>query len=261
MMLSDWFQASKSYCYWLADANTHKQAVKESGFGFDDSVPLFSGPVFESAKALSPWLVPVSEQLLSVKGEVLDLGVGIQTTAELEPLLEHLRSLLLASYEGEEMVFRFYDTQVIGPMLAAMEQSEVNSLLGNIEQLAIVDEHLTCYVNRSQVEFSLNSDIWWKVQPHHLSALYNENTHAKSIERRWWNLFPKMMERLENPNDVIRNALKKAQERGYPQDQMEACVLVEVTRQTQTHLSELSQPFHLNLEELKELESLKEVWT
>jgi hypothetical protein len=60
---------------------------------------------------------------------------------------------------------------------------------------------------------------------------------------------------------VILNALKKAQERGYPQDQMEACVLVEVTRQTQTHLSELSQPFHLNLEELKELETLKEVWT
>ncbi|KOO16619.1 hypothetical protein AKJ18_00675 [Vibrio xuii] len=260
-MLSEWFQLSEGRYYWLADAKTHQQAVKESGFGFDDSVPLFSGPMFESAKALSPWLVPVSDQLLGVKSGVLDLGIGIQSNAEFELVLEHLRSILLASYEGEEVMFRFYDKQVIGPMLLAMEESEINSLLGNIDQLAIANDSLACYVNSSKAEFILNTDTWWKVQPHHLTALYNENTHAKSIERRWWNLFPEMMERLTNPNDVILAALKKAKERGYPQEQMEACALVEVTRQTQTHLSELSQPFHLNLEELKELETLKEVWT
>lgn len=259
-MLSEWFQLNEGKYYWLADANTHQKAVKEYGFGFDDSVPVFFGPTFESAKALSPWLVPVSEELLSVKADVLNLGIGIQSSAEFESLLAHLRSLLLASYEGEEVMFRFYDKQVIGPMLSAMEESEVNSLLGNMDQLAIVDDSLTCYANQSKITFELNTDTWWKVQPHHLSALYNENTHAKSIERRWWNLFPQMMERLSDPNEVILNALKKAKERGYQQDQMEACALVEVTHQTQTHLSELSQPFHLNLEELKELETLKEVW-
>jgi len=260
-MLSEWFQLSEGQYYWLADTTTHQRAVKESGFGFDDSVPLFAGPMFESAQALSPWLVPVSEQLRSVESDVLDLGIGIQSAAEFDQLIEHLRSLLLASYEGEEVMFRFYDKQVIGPMLLTMEESEVNSLLGNIDQLAVANESLACYTNQSKVEFTLSTETWWKVQPHHLTVLYNVNTHAKSIERRWWNLFPKMMERLADPNDVILNALKKAQERGYPQDQMEACVLVEVTRQTQTHLSELSQPFHLNLEELKELETLKEVWT
>ncbi|MFM2590150.1 DUF4123 domain-containing protein [Vibrio sp. TBV020] len=259
-MLSDWLKSYESGTYWLADNHAHKCAVEIHGFGFNDAVPLFSGPMFESTLSLSPWLIPVSNEVLSIDDKVLNLGIGLNSSAEMSDVLAHLRSLLLASYQGEDVVFRYYDKSVIGPMLSVMNQSEVNHLLGNIDEVALADESLNRYSNNSQEEFALKEGVWWKVQERHLKPLYNVNLHAKSIERRWWNLLPQMMERLTAPEMVISGALTRAKTKGYDPEQWEACALIEVSTKTETHLSELSQPFQLTFEELKSLEKIKEAW-
>ncbi|RTZ16723.1 DUF4123 domain-containing protein [Vibrio aquaticus] len=259
-MLSGWFRSCEIQTYWLADCQAHQRAVKEFGFGFEESLPLFSGALFEQVTSLSPWLVPVSNELLDLKEETLGQGIGLASTASINSLVDHLRSLLFASFNGEEVMFRYYDNNVIEPMLRAMEEDERNRFLGNIDQLAVSADALQCYVNGSVTSYSLQTQPWWKIQEHHLAALYNAEVHARSIERRWWNLFPQMMARLNNPQMLIVETLEKAQTQGYEPEIHEACVMVEIARRTQTQLSDLTQPFQLTFDELNTLETINKVW-
>ena len=259
-MLSGWFKSCEAQSYWLADSHAHQCAIKELGFGFEDSLPLFSGDAFGQVTSLSPWLVPASDELLSLKEETLDQGIGLASTVLPNLIVAHLRSLLLASFNGEEVIFRFYDKSVIEPMLRTMEEDERNQLLGNIDQLAVTADSLQCYFNRSLTAYRLQSRPWWKIQQSHLTELYNADIHAKSIERRWWNLVPQIMAKLNHPQQLIFATLEKARQQGYEPDAREACVMVELARQTQTQLSDLTAPFQLTFDELKTLERMNKVW-
>ncbi|MEL7293845.1 MAG: DUF4123 domain-containing protein [Pseudomonadota bacterium] len=255
-MLKNWLMTSEN-SYWLVSSNTHLDAVKEHGFGFEDSVPLFAGALFSEVKDLSPWVIPVSEAVLSLQEETLNRGIGLCSYESVEAVLAHLRSLLTASLEGEDVMFRFYDPNVVLPMLKTMDEGERANFLGNIAAMAIANDELAVFSNTPKPEFQPNADIWWKIQPHHLAELYSLGAHAYAIERRWWELFPELMEKMDNPTASISEALQKAIDAGY-QQQAEYYVMVDVAQQTGIHISEFSLPFHLTFEELKMLQAIKE---
>lgn len=259
-MLKSWLATNSGTKFWLADNNAHKLAVAEYGFGFEGELPLFTGPEFQSVQAFSPWLVPVSEGLLQVSSEVLAQGIAISSQALATDILEHLRSLLFASFEGEEVMFRYYDLKVLSPMLLQFEENERSRFMGNIDEIAYLDDELKMYSNNLKTSFELNRTTWWNILPHHIASLYQRETHAKSLNRRWWQLSSRMMERVENSELVILSALKRAQTNGFESSQWESCALVEIAGHANVHLSELSIPFHLTFDEVKLLEKIKEKW-
>ena len=260
-MLKEWFiTQGERAAFWLADSKTHTEAVKEFGFGFEDSRPLFEGEMFSSVKDLSPWLIPVTEEVLSLQEDTLNKGIGIRSEHKFEEVVEHLQSLLTASLEGEEVLFRFYDSKVVLPMLKAMDEGELASFMGNISEIAFFDDEIRVFSNTPKPEFKPQSEAWWKIQPHHLAELYNIKAHAHAIERRWWELFPQLMEKLDTPSVVLVGALQKGIDAGYKFEKLEYGAMVELAKITDTHISEFSIPFHLTFEELKELEAIKESW-
>ncbi|NVD06783.1 DUF4123 domain-containing protein [Vibrio sp. JPW-9-11-11] len=256
-MIKDWLSERRENGYWLANSSTHTDAVKERGFGFEDSIPLFVGELFSEVKDLSPWIIPVSEEVLALEEETLQRGIGLCSSENTEAVLAHLRSLLTASLEGEEVMFRFYDPNVVLPMLEAMDEGERSSFLGNLTAMAVTNDALTVFSNTPKPEFQPNTDIWWKIQPHHLAELYSLGAHAYAIERRWWELFPELMEKTDSPAALISGALQKAIDAGC-QQQAEYYVMVDAAQQTGIHISEFSIPFHLTFEELKMLQAIKE---
>ena len=260
MMLKSWLATNIETKYWLANNNTHKLAVAEYGFGFEGEVPLFTGPEFQSVQALSPWFIPVSEGLFQVSDEVLAQGIAISSPALATDILEHLRSLLFASFEGEEVMFRYYDLKVLSLMLDQFEEIERGRFMGNIDDIVYLDGDLKIYSNHLKTPFELNRTTWWNILPHHLAPLYQRETHAKSLNRRWWQLSSNMMERVENSELVILSAFERAQTNGFESSQWESCALVEIAGHANVHLSELSIPFHLTFDEVKLLEKIKEKW-
>ncbi|WP_462055269.1 DUF4123 domain-containing protein, partial [Vibrio cholerae] len=87
------------------------------GIVFDGTQVVFHGETFAPVMSLSPWLIPVSDKVLELSDELLQQGIFLTSHSSTSELLSHLQSLLIAALEGEEVLFRFYDRQVILPML------------------------------------------------------------------------------------------------------------------------------------------------
>ena len=200
VMILSWFQQQQNHRYWLVDRKLHEQALQQNGgFGFEEAVPLFYGAMFTEVMPLSPWLIPVSESVLSLPEALLEQGVGLSSHAEGDEVLNHLRSLLIAGLEGEEVMFRFYDRLVIIPMLARMNQLEVNQFLGNVNQLASLDDgdqgHLVTFDNTSHAPFNAQQGSWWVIKAHHLDKQENLPLLKANLESWLWQHFPKAMDK------------------------------------------------------------------
>ena len=260
-MLAAYLPRSDSNAYWLVDSKAHRLAVKALGFGFDEAVPLFFGETFAPAMDLSPWLIPVTEQVTSLDDVVLDLGILLRSERPVDEVIDHLRSLLIASLDGEEVMFRYYDKKVLLAMLQAMDESERYAFMGNIDTMILAEQEVHEFKNNASKPFELNVDVWWRLLPHHMDALYDVQNHAKILERRLWELIPNALAQFDSPSNVIIHALESAIERNYEKSQLESCVIIEVAKQANLHLSELSMPLRLTFDELKALQSIKETWS
>ncbi|EGR0941808.1 DUF4123 domain-containing protein [Vibrio cholerae] len=197
-MLLQWLSEQTSNVYWLADHSTFKQAVaNNSGIVFDGTQVVFHGETFAPVMALSPWLVPVSDMVSDIDYECLQQGIFLSCSCPSTELLSHLQSLLIAVLEGEEVLFRFYDRQVIVPMLERMDEIEKNQFLGNINQLVVFDSHeknrLVSFANTSNTQFTALQTTWWVIKPHHLEDQENLPLVQANLESWLWRYFPKVM--------------------------------------------------------------------
>ncbi|EOX3405325.1 DUF4123 domain-containing protein [Vibrio cholerae] len=197
-MLLQWLSEQTSNVYWLADHSTFKQAVaNNSGIVFDGTQVVFHGETFAPVMALSPWLVPVSDMVSDIDYECLQQGILLSCSCPSTELLSHLQSLLIAALEGEEVLFRFYDRQVIVPMLERMDEIEKNQFLGKINQLVVFDSHeknrLVSFTNTSDAQFTAKKTTWWVIKRHHLEDQENLPLVQANLESWLWRHFPKVM--------------------------------------------------------------------
>ncbi len=158
--------------------------------------------MFANAMPLSPWLVPVDESLAAVSQETLQQGLFFTSSADLQELTDHLRSLLTAGLDGEEVVFRFYDPKVLLPMLMVMDESDLNALFGNIKELIAFHtetDQLQTWSSTRVTPFELQPAPWWPMKEAHLKPLYSTQTHAVILEKRFWEVLPESMEALDHP--------------------------------------------------------------
>ncbi len=177
-MIQQWLVEQTTPVFWLLDQQAFKQVIAaNNGLVFDGTQILFHGETFAPVMSLSPWLIPVSDKVLALPDELLQQGIFLTSYSSTSELLSHLQSLLIAALEGEEVLFRFYDRQVIVPMLTRMDEIEKNQFLGKINQLVVFDSHeknrLVSFTNTSDAQFTAKKTTWWVIKRHHLEAHEN----------------------------------------------------------------------------------------
>ena len=74
-------------CYWLLDHGTCEKAkdyfLEQAVQGFMASAePLFIEPPFDTLKAQTPWLMPISDVALSLPENILSQGILLHSQAE-----------------------------------------------------------------------------------------------------------------------------------------------------------------------------------
>lgn len=257
-MLKSWF-SQQTNAYWLATNELHQQAIKQNQqIGFNDALPLFHGESFKEVMLLSPWLIPIQDSFNNVEPSTFSQGMVIISNASIWDVISHLRSLLFVAMDGEEVLFRYYDQNVLSAVLPTFSQSEINAWLGNAQQLALMQaDELKIYSNTSQFEYQLQNQTWWKMEPHHLAPTYQVAHHAKVIERRLWEKLPDQMCQLASPLVFIQQELQQALEHGSDFEQAESFVLVKFSQQTQTDYPSLAQALLLTREDVLELQQLE----
>lgn len=257
-MLKSWF-CQQANAYWLATDELHQQAIKQNQqIGFNDALPLFHGESFKEVMPLSPWLIPIQDSFNNVEPSTFSQGMVIVSNAPIWDVVVHLRSLLFVAMDGEEVLFRYYDKNVLAAVLATFTQSEINAWLGNAQQLALMqDDELKIYRNTSQLEYQLQNQPWWKMEPHHLAPTYQVAHHAKVIERRLWEKLPDQMCQLASPLIFIQQALQQALDHDNDFEQAESFALVKFSQQTQTDYSSLAQALLLTREDVQQLQQLE----
>lgn len=197
-MIQQWLVEQTTPVFWLLDQQTFKQVIAaNNGLVFDGTQILFHGETFAPVMSLSPWLIPVSDKVLELPDELLQQGIFLTSHSSTSELLSHLQSLLIAALEGEEVLFRFYDRQVIVPMLTRMDEIEKNQFLGKINQLVVFDSHeknrLVSFTNTSDTQFTAKQTTWWVIKRHHLEAHENLPLVQSNLESWLWRHFPKVM--------------------------------------------------------------------
>ncbi|WP_000613963.1 DUF4123 domain-containing protein [Vibrio mimicus] len=197
-MIQEWLMEQQTPVFWLLDQQGFKQVIAaNNGVVFEDTLVVFHGETFSPVMSLSPWLIPITEEVLQLPDEQLQQGLFLTSHSSATELLNHLQSLLIAALEGEEVLFRFYDRQVILPMLARMDEIEKNQFLGNINQLIALDNHkknrLVTFANTSNTQFTALQTTWWVIKAHHLENHENLPLVQANLESWLWRHFPEMM--------------------------------------------------------------------
>jgi pSer/pThr/pTyr-binding forkhead associated (FHA) protein len=99
---------------------------------------LFSGELAESAAHVGPCLVAIGEPsaLLQQWVEKMGSNAGVlfESTAEVDRLCAHLRTIFVATdEEGQEYFFRFYDPRVLRAFLPTCRLDELREFFGPID--------------------------------------------------------------------------------------------------------------------------------
>lgn len=282
MMRDTWLaKYDQQTCYWLLDHGTCEKAkdyfLEQAVQGFMTSAePLFIDPPFDTLKVQTPWLIPVSDIVLSLPESILSQGILLHSHAEKALVARHLRSLLNAELAEEQVLFRFYDTKVLTQMLPMMSLAEQSELMGNIEAILIQPDFVESLADNEATEkgaedksaeeedaetgfivlendkatqYQVRTEPWWIIAPEHLAGLYNIKHHAYAVSRRLWEMLPSLMSKLKEPLTKLETGFEKAKEQKLSKDDAELWVLAHIAHATQTELDELVSSLKLDAQQ------------
>jgi len=238
--------------YWLVTADTYHKTVDQLG-ALEQARPLFGNQFPEQLMSLSPWLVATSS-ITEKEPDVLRSGIVITTQAPSREIIAHLRSLLWASFEGDEVLFRFYDPVVITPMLKLVGERERQCFLGNSDSWSLWDgETQQRYSNISTQEFSLQQSPWWKIKEAHLTPNDDVASFAANIERRLWATLPQAMNALPQPKQFIEKVLHQCKTTQNNTEDAQLFVLSSVVKETGINVDDAALALQLSSSELEQL--------
>ena len=135
---------------------------------------------------------------------------------------QHWQSLIEVAFEGEVMWLRYADNRVFPKMLTIMSQQELDDVLGPC--LEPVGQRDSAWQRTPDTEFTPRQAPWFRIQPHHLTPLYDESRHAYILSRHFWQRMEDMMARHPNPEAAITTVLKQANQAGLAGDVLDGVV-------------------------------------
>lgn len=213
---------------------------------------LFFDDPFAQLSEYSPWLIPWHSELSTLPEAILSLGIGIHSSFEFDDLLEHFRSLLIAAYQGELITFRFYDPQVLFPMLKGMSAQRRSQLLGPVATLHFFCEsHWLEFKNSDASSWLPQPCPWWRIEPSDTESLYSVDHHAYSLTRRLWQCSPELLVNVDDAQSELKNYLTNAINQGFDDDQRELWAVGQLAMQYDYSINALARELHLNEQELR----------
>lgn len=139
-----------------------------------DAWPLYVGTEYGDDVLSGPWLLPLS-QLPSwpswwQEQEENEQATGflIASESSSERLVQHWKSLIKAGLDGEEVLFRFYDPRVLGPMLFTFTEDETRRFLGPTNEMLVW--HQGEWMSASpypEPDMTEHSESWWRMRSRH----------------------------------------------------------------------------------------------
>ncbi len=236
--IATWLIRQPSTVYWLGTATSCQEIIAHRGTAIENAVPLFYGEQFKETMTLSPWLAPIASftelENDTVVEKWLTQGIFITSDSTMPDITAHLRSLLTAGLEGEEVLFRFYDPNVIFPMLQRMNETDKQAFFGNQSgwfywNNGEVISHSAC----PATEFKIATAPWWAIKAEHLTEPESMETLAKNIARRLWEKIPLLMNALDTPERTILSALQYAGQHHFTPDDAQLWALANIIRSGQ----------------------------
>ncbi len=148
------------------------------------------------------------------------------------------------------MWLRYADNRVFPKMLATMSQQEIDDVLGPCLSLWAND---SAWQRTPDTGFTPRQAPWFRIQPHHLTPLYDESRHAYILSRHFWQRMEDMMARHPNPEAAITIALKPANQAGLAGDVLDGVVAGTLTLQASMTLDAIRAPLMLTDDEMAQV--------
>ncbi len=260
--MKSWIKELSGVVYWLVTASVYQEAVEQL-LSIEEATPLFEGKEYDDVITLTPWLVPVSS-LVDLNYDLLHKGMILASDAAMHEVVAHLRSLLIAGLDGEEVLFRFYDSQVIMPMLAQMNETDRHRLFGNLNSWACIEQsenhdlNITTYSMKPHPNFKVNDAPWWVIKAEHFSEKINVVQLAHHIERRLWATLPQVINDMSEPKQKLISILQEAQKARLNLVDSQLMVLANLIVYQHVPVEMVSQAMLLSWDEEKRLQNLLE---
>ncbi len=255
--------------YWLAQAAVYQAALQHGDI--QNGRAVFNGDTFNAVSHLSPVITDMRE-LSFVPNEIKMQGMILVSDTSMNEVIQHLNSLLLMMYEGEEVLMTFYRPQIFIQLMSGFSDLDVSNFLGNIKEWYAFEEgdaqpkvykRLESYVE--QHPYQLQARPWWKLTAEQMKAFYSPLVHVNVLVRSLWNAFPAQLREHESTiNDMVYSALNEAfkqdwsleQERppyrdfGFSDEEYcELYVLAKVCDNTAITCQQMSEAFRFNADE------------
>ncbi len=188
---------------------------------------LYRGTEFADLSEVSPWLVETGfNSMLALKcfDEWKHLGAAIvvQADCDFEQVMTHLRGLLKARLvTGDEVIFRFYDPEIMRGLLKQDSTGEVTSrLMGSCSMYAIQDRRTGEweYFHNAQPSYERQKEVF-SIREEHQVAMEKaaERTALRKLELHTAKYFPHLLQRSggnECSWDDVSALVDAAKERG-----------------------------------------------
>ncbi len=204
-----------------------------------DAWPLYAGTEYGDDVLSGPWLLPLA-QLPSWSSwwqeqEENEQATGFLLASEVPPerLVQHWKSLMKAGLDGEEVLFRFYDPRVLGPMLFTFTEDETRRFLGPTDEILVWHEGE--WVTASpypESDMTEHPEPWWRMQePHFVGQPGKKERLIDALDDFLWQHNKTLMQQWYQKNDDLKKTIS-----------------VHISAMYQTDIPELFQPVWLFLQ-------------
>ena len=239
--------------YWVVNHETYKDVLKIGASYLEGAVPLFTVQPFQDLVDISPWLLLLTDSHADLGETLLSQGIMFESSSH-ESLIAHLRSLLLAGYQGESVMFRFYDPGIFNAVYQNSTLERRVLFLGAAHRVHMtINGEQTCLENPYPDQFSLQQAPWWVINDEDFSELYNINNHAYCVSRRLWQSVPELMEKLSKKESDL-TALFHQGSLSIERESLEFWTIAQLIVTTHTPSSLVIEQLRLDSNEQKELQ-------
>ncbi|PSV31895.1 MULTISPECIES: DUF4123 domain-containing protein [unclassified Photobacterium] len=239
--------------YWVVNHESYKEVLNSNASYLESAEPLFTTDHFHNLVDVSPWVIKTTNNHKSLNEALLTKGIMFEAPSY-EMLIAHLRSLLMAGYQGESVMFRFYDPDIFNAVYQKSTLERRVLFLGAAHRVYMtINGEQTCLENPYPDQFSLQQAPWWVLNDEDFSELYNINNHAYCVSRRLWQNVPELMEKLSKKESDL-TALFHQGSLSIERESLEFWTIAQLIVTTHTPSSLVIEQLRLDRDEQKELQ-------
>lgn len=220
MILLDWLaenDVAPEHCYAIIDPLAANQPLIYwfAHATSTDAWPLYAGTRFANDIDSSPWLLPLQDWpdwqswWQAQEADAQATGIIVISKTPAEQLVKHWQSLLVAGLDGEEVLFRYYDPRILGPMLYTWTDIETRQFMGPTDYLVVwMNNDWVISSPYPDLDMTVHADPWWRMRPEHFIKQPGErDVMIQNVDTWLWENYSSAMAEWLQHHDSVKAAL------------------------------------------------------